>query len=187
MHDPSADHPPTGPRWTDAFARLVLRAPRTVLAISLALAIAGGVLGWFRLPLDANTDSLISRDRPWMKLYLSFLAEFGDLEYLYVVVDTKGDRAAGERAVDDLLAKLQAMPDLPGVYGRIEPVEQWRLASWASSDSELEGLADASDGLVALGGATYLFLKNDERASTSTHRGPRVALGLGSAMLSGSF
>jgi len=42
-------------------------------------------------------------------------------------------------------------------------------------------------GLVALGGATYLFLKNDERASTSTHRGPRVALGLGSAMLSGSF
>lgn len=42
-------------------------------------------------------------------------------------------------------------------------------------------------GLVALGGATYLFLKNDERASASTHRGPRVALGLGSAMLSGSF
>ena len=95
--------PNAGPeprRWTDAFATVVLGRPWTVVVVSAILAIVAGTYGFLRLPLDANTDSLISRERPWMKLYLSFLKEFGDLEYLYAVVDTKGDRPAGERAVD---------------------------------------------------------------------------------------
>lgn len=145
--------PPERRRWTDAFAEVLLRRPLTVLAISVLAAMIAGTYGFFRLPLDADTNSLISRDRPWMRLYQSFLDEFGDLEYLYAVVDTKGDRAAGERAVDALLGRLAAMPDLPGVYGRIESEEQWRLATRAMPLEELERLATAAEALPALGSA----------------------------------
>lgn len=145
-------------RWTDGLATLVLRRPWTVLVASILLALAGGVYGFLRLPLDANTDSLISRSRPWMQLYLGFLKEFGDLEYLYVVVDTKGDRPAGERAVDALLARLSAMPDLPGVHGRIEPAEQRRVATRAMSVEDLRGLSEAARALPSLGaGADAAF------------------------------
>src|SRR6185436_19157235 len=102
------------------------------------------------LPLDANTDSLISRDRPWMKQYLAFLKDFGDLEYIYVVVDTKGNRDAGEQAVDDMLERLYAMKDLPGVHGRIEPREMWRMTTRAASTEELRDLATASGALPTL-------------------------------------
>lgn len=142
--------PDPQPRWTDAIARVVLARPRTTIALSILLGVAGAVLGWFRLPLDANTDSLISRDRPWMRGYLEFLEEYGDLEYLYVVVDTKGHRAEAERAVDELFGVLRAMPDLPGVHARIEPDEQWALTSRSAGDTELHGLVDAAEGLRAL-------------------------------------
>ena len=128
--------PKTDRRWTDALARIVLGRPWTVVALSLITAIIAGAYGFLRLPLDANTDSLISRNRPWMGLYLGFLQEFGDLEYLYAVVDTKGDRAAGERAADALLARLKTMPDLPGVYGRVESDEALRIATRAMSIDE---------------------------------------------------
>ncbi|MFO0830025.1 MAG: MMPL family transporter [Phycisphaerales bacterium] len=138
------------PFWIDRLTRFVLAYPRSVIAFSVVTAFLGALLGWFRLPLDANTDSLISRDRPWMKQYLAFLREFGDLEYLYVVVDTKGHRDDGERAVDALLPKLRALGDLPGVHGRIEPDEMWRLTSRAADDESLRGLSDAAQGLATL-------------------------------------
>ncbi|MBL9119622.1 MAG: MMPL family transporter [Phycisphaerae bacterium] len=142
--------PKTDRRWTDALARIVLGRPWTVVALSLITAIIAGAYGFLRLPLDANTDSLISRNRPWMGLYLGFLQEFGDLEYLYAVVDTKGDRAAGERAADALLARLKTMPDLPGVYGRVESDEALRIATRAMSIDELTALSEAASAIPAL-------------------------------------
>lgn len=149
------DHEAGEPRgWTAFVARLVTRRPWLVIVTSALLGLVGGWLGVTRLPLDANTDSLISRDRPWMKDYLAFLEEFGDLEYLYAVVDTKGHRAEAEHAVDALVTALRAMPDLPGVYGRIEPEEAWRLSARAADDTQLAGLADAATGLRSLATGT---------------------------------
>lgn len=143
----SDEAPSPSPRWTDALARLALARPRAILVLSSLLAIAGMALGILRLPLDANTDSLISRDRPWMREYLDFLEEFGDLEYLYAVVDTRGDRPRGEAALDDLLERLRAISGLPEVHGRIESVEQLRLTTRAAPIEQLAGLADAADAL----------------------------------------
>jgi predicted RND superfamily exporter protein len=146
--DRSGDAP--HPRWIEALASLVVSRPRTIVAISLVAALLGGLLGWYRLPLDADTNSLIARDRPWMQLYRAFLEEFGDLEYLYVVVDSKGDVAAGERAVDDLVERLRTIPVLPGVHGRIEPEEQLRLASRALQTDALADLARAAEAFPSL-------------------------------------
>ncbi|MDZ4755731.1 MAG: MMPL family transporter [Phycisphaerae bacterium] len=162
MADAAPDASSDGPRWTDRFASLVLRRPWTVVAISLVFALAGAVLGWFRLPLDANTDSLISRDRPWMSQYLRFLDEFGDLEYLHAVIDTNGDRAAGERAVDDLFARLKTIEELPGVFARIEPDESWRVASRAMPLEDLHGLVTSSDALPHLANGQTALAKGEE-------------------------
>ncbi|MGA1466826.1 MAG: MMPL family transporter [Phycisphaerales bacterium] len=162
---PSPDTPRRGrrrsfrDRWTTAAANLVLRWPWTILVLSVALAIAGAVIAWRSLALDADTNSLIAADRPFMKLYRSFLEEFGDLEYLTVVVDSRPDgeadpdgaqAAIAERAVDRLLETLSANPALPAVHGRIDPQEQLRIATRSMAIEDLEGLASAQRAFPAL-------------------------------------
>ena len=195
MPDPAASPPPfSTPRprpprawswrefWTRRLADLVLRAPWTILAISAALAIGGAVLAWRGLGLDADTNSLIAPDRPFMKLYRAFLEEFGDLEYLYVVVDSRPSggedpddrgRRAAESAVDELIEGLRSIPSLPAVHGRIEPSEQLRLATRAMEIDRLEALATASGGVgdLASGDATTAIRGASERLATLLSRG----------------
>ena len=143
-------------RWV---AELVLRRPVAIVAVAVLLAVAGGAIAWRGLLLDADTNSLIAADRPFMRLYRDFLDEFGDLEYLYVVVDSRPggvddvDGARGEiaeRAVDDLIKRLQAIESLPAVHGRIEPREQLHLATRSMPIEALADLAAAERTLPAL-------------------------------------
>ncbi|MEE2896764.1 MAG: hypothetical protein VX726_13610, partial [Planctomycetota bacterium] len=79
------------PRWVDPLARLIVGGALPVVVVAIVLAVAGGVLAANRLHLDADTNHLIAEDRPFMEPVLGWLDEFGDLEYLFVVVDPKGD------------------------------------------------------------------------------------------------
>ncbi len=133
--------------------------PGWILAASLLLALAGGGTAWRWLVLDADTNSLIAADRPFMQLYRDFLDEFGDLEFLTIVVDSSppgSQRSPAEceadatRAVDLLLERLQGQPGLPGVHGRIEAVEQRRLATRAMEQAQLDGLVAAGTALATL-------------------------------------
>lgn len=136
----------------------MIERPIAIVVVSALLAIAGATFAWRSLALDADTNSLIGSDRPFMQLYQSFLDEFGDLERLYVVVDAAPDggspdessTAAARGAVDLLLEKLRATPDLPEVHGRIDAHEQWALATRSMATEDLEGLADAERTLSSL-------------------------------------
>ncbi len=154
---PADHHPrprrPRRDRATAALARIVLRHPIAIVAVAAILAVAGGLSASRWLALDADTNSLIAADRPFMRLYREFLEEFGDLEYLYIVVDAAPDgrmppdprRAAiAEAAVDELLASLREIPSLPAVHGRVEPAEQDAIATRAMPLDRLRQLA-ASD------------------------------------------
>jgi len=127
---------------TRRLADLVLSRPRVVLLIGTVLAIAGAVAGVLGVRFDADTDSLISADRPFMMDYESFKARFGDLERIWVVVDAGDNEAAGARVVDWLEPRLQAL-DLPQVAARITAAEQARLVSWAAPPDEVEAIAGA--------------------------------------------
>ncbi len=134
-------------------AALVTTRPRTVLAVATLLALIGAWLGVARLAIDGDTDSLISPSRPFMREYRAFQAEFGDLEGVIIAVDPKGDPAEAERAVDDIaqgLAELAQRGAVTRVSARIEPAEQWRLASWAASDAELAAMAAAAPAIAAV-------------------------------------
>jgi hypothetical protein len=129
-----------------------VRFPVLIVLIAFLSAAAGGLLAATTLDLDADTNSLIADDRPFMKTYRAFLDEFGDLEYLYVVVDagTPPDKETAQAAVHELVTRLRANADLPGVYGEITGNDQWRLAPRAMELSELQGLLDASDAFAPL-------------------------------------
>jgi predicted RND superfamily exporter protein len=118
--------------------------PRAVVAAATVLAVLGAWLGAFHLRIDSDTDSLIAPERPFMAGYRAFLKEFGDLEGVVIAVDPKGNDAAAKAAMDDIAELLVSMADgrtFVSAAAAIHPSEQWRLASWASSDAELEAMA----------------------------------------------
>jgi len=156
----------------DAAARLATRAPKAVLGVGIALAIVGGWLGAMYLPLDADTNSLIGRERPFMQRYEAFLEEFGDLEDMIVVIDPLGtDVAAEHRAetavleVHSALTQLVERRHLMWVHRGITANEQWRVAPHAMSERALHELARAGAALDFLArGQSTMALAHAERA-----------------------
>jgi uncharacterized protein len=154
MHNGSLDTQTAYRNWRTriiaSLTNFVTRAPKTVVICAVLLSLISAWYAAKNLTLDANTDSLISPDRAFMQKYTAYCKEFGDLEYLYVAVDAKGNPAAAKAAVDELKLGLESLADLPGVYARIDGDEQWRLAPRAMSTTELKSLLTASDGFQPL-------------------------------------
>ena len=145
----------SGPRHRvlSALAGFVTASPRIVIASATVLALLGVWLGVTRLAIDADTNSLISASRPFMQSYRAFQEEFGDLEGVVIALDGRGK----EDAADELAAELtllthstNAPPLVAGVRHRVEINEQWRLAAWAASDSELAMLASAREKIAVI-------------------------------------
>jgi predicted RND superfamily exporter protein len=141
-------------RAADRIATIIVNHPWRVLLVAALMATTAAWYAASNLVLDADTNHLIGADRPFMIQFNEWLEEFGDLEYLYVVVDPGEDLTAGDSAVRDLVDRLQAMPDLPAVHGWISGDEQWRLATRAMPLSDLENLVQGGDALTILSADT---------------------------------
>ena len=132
-------------RLLDGLAVVVTRGTAPLLLIAILAAIAGAVLAVTGLKLDADTNSLIGEDRPFMQDYRDYMEEFGDRESLWVVVDAGEPRAveAARSAVDQLVQRLTDIGTLPFVHARINGTEQWRLAAWSMPTEQMTGLLEA--------------------------------------------
>jgi hopanoid biosynthesis associated RND transporter like protein HpnN len=136
----------------DPLARAISASPVGVVVAAIVVTALAVAWSWNRIRMDANTDSLMGDDRPYVQQYKRFLGEFGDLEYAWIVVDAQGAdgvRRAGEaqRAVDLLDRALRAKPSIERVCSRVTAPEQSRLATWAMETPDLRGLAEARDAL----------------------------------------
>jgi hypothetical protein len=73
--------------------------------------------------MDSNQDNLVSPSVPFQKRYLENLENFGDQEYLFVVIQTGGTEEGKKQAIqfaEQLNARLLKHPDLiQAVYYRI--------------------------------------------------------------------
>ncbi len=93
---------------------LISRAPRSVVWCAVFLAAASTLVSVLFLRLDSDQDKLVSRDLPYQQRYLEVLRNFGDQEYLYVVIQAGAEEQGRTRArafADALATRLKAAPD----------------------------------------------------------------------------
>ena len=103
--------------------RLVHRHSGLLIVAGLALALVSAFISIFFLHMNSNQDNLVSPSVPFQKRYLENLENYGDQEYLFVVIQTGGTEEGKEQAVqfaEQLNARLLKHPDLiQAVYYRI--------------------------------------------------------------------
>lgn len=95
--------------------KLVRKAPVAIVisAVLLAAVCAGSSALW--LKLDSDQDNLISHELPFQKRNLEQIRNFGDQEYMFVVIKTEGTeagKATAAKFASTLATKLNKRPDL---------------------------------------------------------------------------
>ncbi len=107
--------------------RLVHHHPGALIISGLGLALICALTAAFFLHLNSNQDSLVSPSVPFQKRYLDHLENFGDQEYLFMVIQTGGTEEGKKRATEfaeSLSTRLARHPDLiQAVYYRISPAD----------------------------------------------------------------
>jgi uncharacterized protein len=125
--------------------RLVSSRPGWVLGAGTALAVLSAAAAFLFLGLNSDQDTLVSPDTPYHKRYLAHLENFGDQEYLYVVIHTQGTEKGKERAIafaEDLNKRLRGHPELiHAVYFRVSPTDLGRGALLFASTEEAKTLS----------------------------------------------
>ncbi|SMF41462.1 MMPL family transporter [Desulfovibrio gilichinskyi] len=95
--------------------RMVRTCPGTVVICGLILAIICGVSSALYLKLDSDQDNLISHNLPFQKRNLEQIKNFGDQEYMFVVIETGGTEQGKKQAAlfaTSLADKLQKKPNI---------------------------------------------------------------------------
>ncbi|WP_321402835.1 MMPL family transporter [Maridesulfovibrio sp.] len=95
--------------------RMVRKAPAAVVICAVVLAAASAASSALWLKLDSDQDNLISHELPFQKRNIAQIKNFGDQEYMFVVIKTGGNDAGKQKAAKfavSLAAKLKKRPDL---------------------------------------------------------------------------
>ena len=164
------------------FLRLARERTHLVLGCSVALAVLSGVLAATQLRIDSDQDHLISDELPYHQRYLHFLDEFGDLEYLFAVIDGRQDPEQARDFADALAAELRARPQhFSQVHARLETEDLGQnllLLAPESELSDLESLRETPQALRGLVGSrdlSELFDHlSDSLAETPSDTSPRA-------------
>ncbi|WP_027720193.1 MMPL family transporter [Maridesulfovibrio zosterae] len=101
------------------FIRLILnmvrRAPVAIIICGILLATVSAVSSALWLKLDSDQDNLISHELPFQKRNIEQIKNFGDQEYMFVVIKTGGTEEGKDKAAKfatSLAAKLESRPKL---------------------------------------------------------------------------
>lgn len=87
--------------------------------MSSALTLAGIILAATCLQMNTDQDDLVSERLPYHKRYKEYLKEFGDLEYIYAVVETGNNLPRAKAFAKELAGKLAVLPDVSEVTYQI--------------------------------------------------------------------
>lgn len=122
------------------------RHPWKIVAVSLVLTAVCAALAVTRLSLDADQDNLISEKLAYHKRYKNFLREFGDQEYLYLVVESGGDLARAKQFVRSAAEKISKLPDISEVTYKIDNPALEKSFLLLLNQDQLKSLADMVGG-----------------------------------------
>ncbi len=98
-----------------AFVLLVVRHPRWVLSLGLAMTVVGALLAVFFLPISTDQNKLFSARVPFFHRYLQYIHDFPENEAAYVVITARHGHSppparqwiAAANAVADALRHLK--------------------------------------------------------------------------------
>ena len=129
-----------------SLSRVVVTYPLVVIFTGTVLAVIGFLTGFSTISLNADTDDLIASDVPYMVDYRTFASEFGDLERMWIVIDTQsGDHAVScARWIRERLDSRESIGD---VHGGISVSDQLRLATRTMDEDELASVVAACQAL----------------------------------------
>jgi hopanoid biosynthesis associated RND transporter like protein HpnN len=111
MNDPLPHDTALIPRLLTALVAAVCRAPRTVLAVSAAVALVSAYAFYTRLEYRTQRSDLMNPKKDYQQRWRQYLAEFGDDDDMVVVVEG-ADRARMVAAVEHLAAAVRRQPGL---------------------------------------------------------------------------
>lgn len=133
-------------------ARLATEHPSRVLAAALVLALVSVGLALTSLRCTTNQDDLISTELAYKQDYEQFKTEFGDQEYLWVVIDTRASgEAQAEAFAHALYARLIELDDIREVVLSLDVPDTDALAARLEAQAPLlEALAAAHDPVDAI-------------------------------------
>jgi hopanoid biosynthesis associated RND transporter like protein HpnN len=98
---------------------LVTRYPFWVIGISIIAAAVLGIYGSIYMEMITDQDKLLSEDLEYHRSYEDFKRRFGDLEFLYVVIEG-GDDAQKILFADRLAEQLENSPDIDRVVYKFD-------------------------------------------------------------------
>jgi hypothetical protein len=131
-------------RFLAALWRLVARAPQAIVWSATLLGVAAALISVLFLRLDSDQDKLVSQDVAYQQRYLEVLKNFGDQEYLYIVIKAGEDVAArrtAERFADRVADRLTDHPELiEEIHYRMTPRDLGPGALYFASLEEVEHL-----------------------------------------------
>ncbi len=81
-----------------ALWRIVRKRPGTIVICAVILAVICAVSSALFLKLDSDQDNLVSHELPFQKRNLEQIKNFGDQEYMFVVIETGGTEKGKEQA-----------------------------------------------------------------------------------------
>lgn len=98
-------------RWLH---HLVTGYPRLIVSLSLLLATFLGFYGYLNMEMITDQDRLLSEDLPYHSRYMEFIRNFGDLEFIYVLIEgpTQEEMIA---FADALAARLRRSGDVENI------------------------------------------------------------------------
>jgi hopanoid biosynthesis associated RND transporter like protein HpnN len=99
------------PRLLTALVAAVCRFPRTVLAVSAAVALVSACAFYTRLEYRTQRSDLMNPNKDYQQRWRKYLAEFGDDDDMVVVVEGT-DRARMRAAIESLADGVKQRPEL---------------------------------------------------------------------------
>ncbi len=127
-------------------SRLVSASPDLLIGCGLVLAVLSAVFAFLFLRLNSDQNRLVSPKVPFFKTYLEHVQNFGDQEYLFIVIQTRNTPQGRERAIafaERMAERLRKHPHLiQAIYYRISAADFGDRALMFASPKEAQVLSD---------------------------------------------
>ena len=146
-----------------AVASLVIGRPWLVIGVYGFLTIVSCLVSSWRLALRTDQNDLMSSDLPFNERYQKFLADFGDLEFLYVVIRVNGDPDRAMLVADAVAGEMSRLEEhIESVFHRI-PLDAFEK-TFLRVRVENHHLRD-SQSSTATGSVGFSYLRTEPRSA----------------------